>query len=71
MRAGHDVPGEGEHKIMEFIRLAKRSPGYQVRGLPALLWMLQQCLGIACCSHDHPQLCKNLYTALRCTPNPA
>lgn len=25
---GHDVPGEGEHKIMEHIRWAKLSPDY-------------------------------------------
>ncbi|KAJ9516877.1 hypothetical protein QJQ45_027272, partial [Haematococcus lacustris] len=26
--SGHDVPGEGEHKIMEFIRWEKRSPDF-------------------------------------------
>jgi 5'-3' exoribonuclease 1 len=26
--SGHDVPGEGEHKIMEFIRNSKAAPGY-------------------------------------------
>jgi 5'-3' exonuclease len=26
--SGHDVPGEGEHKIMEFIRHEKHKPGY-------------------------------------------
>lgn len=26
--SGHDVPGEGEHKIMQYVRNAKMQPGY-------------------------------------------
>ena len=35
-RAGHDVPGEGEHKIMEYIRLAKLRDDYKPNGKLAL-----------------------------------